>query len=405
MKILYVCHRFPFPPKRGGKIRPFNMIRHFARTHEVTVCSLVRSEAEAKEGEGLAAYCKRYEMVRVHDSVQSARMLARLPTSLSSSAGFFHSPELAQRIRKLAAREPFDLVMVHCAFVAHYVTHLRGTPKIMDFGDFDSQKWREYARYKPFPLSWGYALEAWKLEREEARIARQFDLCTATTRDEWETLESMRTGRPTDWFPNGVDSDFFAPTDKAYDPDRIVFLGRMDYYPNQECMFEFCAKVMPILRARRPATTLAIVGADPSPAVRELSKLPGVTVTGSVPDVRPYLHGAALMVAPLNIARGTQNKILESMAAGVPVVSSHLAAGGVDAIAPDHLLAAKTPGEYAEAILHVLENPAERARLSRAGRARMLSHHAWPQSMRRLDAIVERCLSLSRSERALAAIS
>ena len=215
----------------------------------------------------------------------------------------------------------------------------------------------------------------------------------------------MGTGTPTDWFPNGVDSEFFAPVDKPYDPDRIVFVGRMDYYPNQECMAEFCAKVMPLLRARRPATTLAIVGADPSPAMRELGKLPGVTVTGSVPDVRPYLHEAALMVAPLNIARGTQNKILEGMAAGVPVIASRVAAGGVDASAPEHLLTATTPDEYVEAILRVLDDPAERTRLARAGRARMLSHHAWPQSMRRLDGIVERCLAQSRPERALAMTS
>ncbi len=403
MKILYVCHRFPFPPKRGGKIRPFNMIRHFARSHEVTVCSLVRSDAEAKEGEGLAAHCARYEMVRVHDPLQAARMVARLPTPVPSSFGFFRSGELARRIRDAAARERFDLVFVHCSSVARYVEGIPDVPKILDFGDMDSQKWREYAQSKPFPMSWGYGLEAWKLEREEARLARRFDLCTATTRAEWETLQAMGTGTPADWFPNGVDSEFFAPADRPCDPDKIVFVGRMDYYPNQQCMFEFCAKVMPMLRARRSSTTLSIVGADPSPAVRELGKLPGVTVTGSVPDVRPYLHDAALMVAPLAIARGTQNKILEGMAAGVPVVSSRVAAGGVDASAPEHLLTAATPDEYVDAILRVLDDPAERARLSRAGRARMLSHHAWPQSMRRLDAIVERCLAQPRGERALAA--
>jgi sugar transferase (PEP-CTERM/EpsH1 system associated) len=403
MKILYVCHRFPFPPKRGGKIRPFNMIRHFARSHEVTVCSLVRSDAEAKEGEGLAAHCARYEMVRVHDPLQAVRMAARLPTPVPSSFGFFRSGELARRIRDAAARERFDLVFVHCSSVARYVEGIPDVPKILDFGDMDSQKWKEYSQAKPFPLSWGYGIEAWKLEREEARLARRFDLCTATTRAEWETLQAMETGTPSDWFPNGVDSEFFAPTDRPCDPDKIVFVGRMDYYPNQQCMFEFCAKVMPMLRARRPSTTLSIVGADPSPAVRELGKLPGVTVTGSVPDVRPYLHEAALMVAPLNIARGTQNKILEGMAAGVPVVSSRVAAGGVDATAPEHLLTATTSDEYVEAILRVLDDPAERIRLARAGRARMLSHHAWPQSMRRLDAIVERCLAQPRAERALAA--
>ncbi|HEX4885202.1 MAG TPA: TIGR03087 family PEP-CTERM/XrtA system glycosyltransferase [Casimicrobiaceae bacterium] len=398
MKILYVCHRFPFPPKRGGKIRPFNMIRHFAREHEVTVCSLVRSDAEAREGEGLAAHCKRFEMVRVHAPAQMLRMVARLPTSVPSSFGYFHAPELARRIREAVARERFDLAFVHCSSVARYVEDV-DVPKILDFGDMDSQKWREYAQSKTFPLSWGYGLEAWKLEREEARLARRFDFCTATTRAEWQTLDGLRTGTPTDWFPNGVDSDYFAPSQAPYDVDRIAFVGRMDYYPNQECMFRFCAEVMPILRARRPSLTLAIVGADPTPAVRRLGDQPGVIVTGSVPDVRPYLHESALMVAPLNIARGTQNKILEAMAAGVPVVTSSVAAGGVDASAPEHFLVADTPQAYADAIVRVLEHPHERARLAQAGRARMLSHHAWTRSMARLDGIVERCLAGARGAR------
>ena len=404
MNILYVCHRFPFPPKRGGKIRPFNMIRHFARSHDVSVCSLVRSNEEAEEGAGLSAFCKRYEMVRVNDAVQALRMLARLPTPTPSSFGFFYAGELASRIRDLVKRERFDLIFVHCSSVARYVEDVRGVPKILDFGDMDSQKWREYSICKRAPLSWGYGLEGSKLEREEARLARRFDLCTATTRAEWETLESYGTGTPTDWFPNGVDAEYFAPAAVHYDDDRIVFVGRMDYYPNQECMSRFCTDILPLLRSRRPNVRLTIVGADPSPAMRRLGERPGVTVTGSVPDVRPYLESAALMVAPLAIARGTQNKILEGMAAGVPVVASRIASGGVVAIAPDHLLTASTPEEYVAAILCILEDRSERLRLARAGRERVLTHHSWPPSMRRLDGIVERCLASARPSGSLVAI-
>jgi sugar transferase (PEP-CTERM/EpsH1 system associated) len=393
MKILYVCHRFPYPPKRGGKIRPFNMIRHLARRHEVHVASLARSRQEAAEGQGLRDFCARYEMSAVNAPLQMARMLIRLPTLAPSSFGYFRSSQLARRIRDALARESFDLIFVHCSSVAPYVERVTGIPKILDFGDMDSQKWLEYARYKPFPLSLGYALEGRKLEREERRLARRFDLCTATTRAEWQTLENYGTGVATDWFPNGVDGNYFSPTDAPYDRDTIVFVGRMDYYPNQECMFDFCARTLPLLKSRRPGTRLVIVGADPSPAVRRLAEIEGVTVTGSVPDVRPYVRNAALMVAPLNIARGTQNKILEAMAMGVPVVTSKVAAGGVDALADEHFLVATNPAEYAAAIERIAGDPAERARLAAAGRARMLSHHAWERSMRRLDAIIERCLA------------
>lgn len=393
MRILYVCHRFPFPPKRGGKIRPFNMIKHLAAQHQVTVASLARSAEEKQEGAGIAPYCERFYVAEVNDIVQTARMVARLPTTTPSSMGYFYSGALKRHVTALLKRESFDLIFVHCSSVAQYVASVRGIPKILDFGDMDSHKWLEYARYKPFPLSFGYWFEGMKMCRAEKQLAQQFDLCTATTRAEWDTLKSYGLSVPTDWFPNGVDSEYFAPTNEPYDTDTICFVGRMDYYPNQECMFEFCDKSLPLLRERRPNIKLLIVGADPTAAVRKLGELPGVTVTGSVADVRPYLRRSAAMVAPLNIARGTQNKILEAMAAGVPTVVSRIAAGGVDAIPGEHLLVADTPEEYAQALQRIMDAPAERNRLALAGRERMLSHHAWASSMTRMDRIIERCLA------------
>jgi polysaccharide biosynthesis protein PslH len=392
MNVLYLCHRFPFPPKRGGKIRPFNMIRHLhAEGHHVHVASLVRSEQEAAEGAGLAAHCASFDMGRVSEPAQYTRMVARLPLATPSSMGYFYSPQLAEQVRRRLAERAWDLIFVHCSSVAQYVQHVRGVPKILDFGDMDSQKWLEYANFKPFPLSMGYRLEGQKMLVAEKRLARQFDLCTATTRAEWQTLNSYGTGAQTDWFPNGVDADFFSPTDGRYDADTISFIGRMDYYPNQECMARFCKTVWPLLRQQRPAMKLLIVGADPTPAMRALGSLPGVTVTGSVPDVRPFIRGSALMVAPLAIARGTQNKILEAMGMGVPVVTSSAAAGGVDADAERHFLVADNAAETASAVLRIVSNPQERARLALAGRERMLSHHAWPRSMERLDQIIARC--------------
>lgn len=393
MKILYVCHRFPFPPKRGGKIRPFNMIRHLTQSgHEVTVCSLARSADEAVEAQGIAQHCASFEMGHVKEPVQMARMIVRLPVVTPSSMGYFYSAELNQRIQKLLKNQHWDLIFVHCSSVAQYVEDVTDVPKILDFGDMDSQKWIEYANYKPFPLSLGYRFEGAKMLAAEKRLTRHFDLCTATTRAEWETLISYGQKVDTDWFPNGVDADFFCPTADAYDAQTISFIGRMDYYPNQECMSRFCAETWPLLKLRKPNLKLLIVGADPSPEMIKLGQLSGVTVTGSVPDVRPYIRGSALMVAPLNIARGTQNKILEAMAMGVPVVTSAIAAGGVDAESVTHFLVAQSPQDYAQAVLSIIDNPEERDRLAVSGRARMLSHHAWPKSMQRLDTIIGRAV-------------
>lgn len=392
MNILYVCHRFPYPPKRGGKIRPFNMIRHLtAQGHQVTVCSLVRSPQEAEEGRGIAAHCAAFEMGAVREPVQFARMVANLPRLTPSSMGYFYSADLQRRIRELLSSQHFDLIFVHCSSVAQYVEHVQGIPKILDFGDMDSQKWLEYANYKPWPLSWGYTLEGTKVLWAEKRLARKFDLCTATTRAERETLDGYGTGALTDWFPNGVDAQFFAPMHEPYDADTISFIGRMDYYPNQECMQRFCDQVWPLLQVRRPNMKLLIVGADPSPEMRRLGERPGVTVTGSVPDVRPFVRRSAAMVAPLAIARGTQNKILEAMAMGVPVITSSIAAGGVDAVPGEHLRVADSPEQLANAVLEVVQDPLERQRLSVNGRQRVLSNHDWAQSMKRMDAIIAQC--------------
>jgi sugar transferase (PEP-CTERM/EpsH1 system associated) len=400
MNILYLCHRFPFPPKRGGKIRPFNMIRHLSATgHRVTVCSLARSPEEAREGQGLADYCVGFEMGHVSEPWQMLRMVVRLPVTTPSSMGYFFSPELKRAVDELLASKQWDLIFVHCSSVAQYVEHVQDVPKILDFGDMDSQKWLEYANYKPFPLSMGYRFEGAKMLAAEKRLARRFDLCTATTRAERETLDGYGTGAPTDWFANGVDAEFFSPGDEPYEVDTISFIGRMDYYPNQECMQRFCDEIWPLVRQRHAQMKLLIVGADPSPAMRRLGDLPGVTVTGSVPDVRPFVRRSALMVAPLAIARGTQNKILEAMAMGVPVVTSSIAAGGVDAASPEHLLVADSPADCAEAIFRIVESPAERERLALAGRARMLSHHAWPRSMQRLDAIIDKGMQIHRDKK------
>jgi sugar transferase (PEP-CTERM/EpsH1 system associated) len=384
----------PYPPSRGGKIRPFNIIRHFTEgAHEVTVASLARSPAEAREGEDLRKHCAEVIAEVITPPRAVAQMIARLPTPLPSSMGYFHSPALRRRIDAVLARKSFDLIMVHCSSVADYVAAIPNVPKILDFGDMDSQKWLLYAEHRMFPLSAGYWLEGRKLERAEKRLAHRFDLCTCTTLAERETLDEFRTGVPTDWFPNGVDAEFFRPTAADYDPDEICFVGRMDYFPNQQAVLGFCRDVFPLIRAKRPTARFSIVGAAPSKSISALGKIPGVLVTGTVKDVRPLVQRAALTIAPLLIARGTQNKILESMAMGVPVVASALAARGVDAEPGRELLTADSAQEFATTVLRVLQDPAERRRLAEAARARVLSHHSWPASMQRLDRIVARCVN------------
>lgn len=386
MKILFVCHRFPYPPNEGGKIRSFNMIAHLQQQHEVTVASLVESKIEQNDIEGIKPYCHSYIAQRMSKPVAWLKALFCLLTFIPSSMGYFHSWALGKKIKTLLNEQKFDLIVVHCSSVAHFVLSAKDTPKILDFCDMDSQKWLIYAKHKPFPLSLAYWLEGIKLQRAEKKLAMQFEGSSVATAFELETLEGFESGRASFCFPNGVDTEYFSPVEREYDANTICFIGKMNYYPNEKCMLEFCQQVFPLLRKKYPKLKLSIVGSNPTDKILALADTDGIEVTGRVADVRPYVQQAALTVVPLEIARGTQNKILESMAMGVPVVCSEVAARGIDALPGKHVLVAKQSNEYVLQISRILDSAEERARLSLAGRERMLSHHSWDIAMEKMDA-------------------
>ena len=392
MRILFLAHRFPYPPTFGSKVRAFNMIRHLAQAHEVTVMAPVRSVAEADEARGIAAHCAAYRAFPVAGWAQLAKVGLTMPTPVSASEAYFHSGAMKAAIRRALAARSVDLIVVHCSSVGRLAQDV-ALPKLIDFCDVDSRKWLDYAALKPFPLSAGYRWEGLRMTSAERRLAFKFDAVTVATAGELATLHDLGMGAHADWFPNGVDTDYFTPSAEPYEAEMMTFVGRMDYFPNERCMIDFCRDIWPILRARRPSARLQIVGAAPTPAVQALGRLDGVVVTGGVPDVRPFVRRSALTIAPLAIARGTQNKVLESMAMGVPVVCSPLAAAGVEADPGVHLRVARGVDEWVNEIERLMVDPAHRAALAEAGRARVFSHHTWPRSMLRLDTIIARCVA------------
>lgn len=364
--------------------------------HRVTVASLARSREEADSCHGIAEYCHDYVLCEVRNPFQAMRMGLRLLTSKPSSMGFFYSAKLQREVNRLLAEKNFDLIVVFSSTAAQYVSHVTTIPKFLDFCDMDSQKWLAYSKFKKWPISMGYHLEGVKLEREEKYICQQFDLCSCATDFEVDTLEGYGTGVASSFFPNGVDFDFFKPGKPDYQRHSISFVGRMDYYPNEECVLSFCKHVFPRLQEKYPDVTLTVIGACPPAKIMALNDLSGVTVTGTVDDIRPYVQKTAVMVTPLEIARGTQNKILESMAMGVPVVSSRTAARGVDAIVGEHILAASTWQEYVDNISNIFDDENERDRLSNVGRERVITHHNWPRAMKLFMEAINKCLGIAR---------
>jgi sugar transferase (PEP-CTERM/EpsH1 system associated) len=389
MKILFVCHRFPYPPNRGGKIRPFNMIRHLSQKHTVVVGSLAHTEEELSHGAGLSAHCHEVLATIVPNSARWARAGKALFSRFPSSAAYFSSPELRRKIDDAVRRYGFDAVIVHCAFAAQYAVDIPAKFRLLDFGDLDSGKWFDYQSFRSFPRCLGYALEARKLRSYETSLAGAFDYCTVTTQGEMEELGKLNVDVPSAVIPNGVDSSYFKPAAGTRNGHSIVFVGRMDYFPNIDGAEYFAKNIFPIIRQRIPDARLQFVGSDPSRAVLKLANIPGVVVTGHVPDVRPYLKDATVTIAPLRLARGTQNKILESMAMGVPVVATSVAAKGVAAVPGAQLLVADEPEQFADAVVSILENSRLGQSISYAARRQVEEAHSWSRSMRILDSILD----------------
>jgi sugar transferase (PEP-CTERM/EpsH1 system associated) len=317
------------------------MINHLSERHSVVVASLAHSEQELREGANLKQYCEELIAEVVPDSTRWLRAFKSFPTRTPSSVAYFWSPRLYTRIQEKCLRTSFDVVFAHCAFVAEYAMNIETGLRVMDFGDLDSSKWSEYSKWKPFPFSQLYAIEARKLKAYERNIAQRVDQCTVTTQGEKDTFDRLGPPTPCTVIPNGVDTSYFSPNGYSSESARtIVFTGRMDYFPNIDGVCYFVDQILPLIRNKMPNIEFRIIGSNPVRTISELASKPGITVTGHVPDIRSFVHDAAIAVAPLRIARGTQNKILESMSMGIPVVATPQAAKGVQAIPGKHLLVA-----------------------------------------------------------------
>ena len=389
MKILFLCHRFPYPPDHGARIRAFHFIHHLSQTNSVTVATLAHTQQELIQGQGLKEYCNRVICETIPTRVRWGRALGALCSSTPSSVAYFQSVSLQRQIDDLRASEKFDAIIVFCAFMAQYVLAWRGGYRILDYGDIDSAKWRDYSRYKAIPLSSAYAWEAAKLRNYERRIARHFHHCTVISRGELEEFQRFGVDVPCTIVPNGVDMDYFSYN--AASPNgvsTIVFLGRMDYFPNIDGIRRFVSDVFPLVRRKLPTATLKIIGSNPTKSVRDLAKVTNVSVTGYVPDVRLHLKDAAVSIAPLRIARGMQNKILEALAMGIPTVATPEAAKGVECVPGKHLLVAGCPKTFAEMIIRLIEDGTLRRNLAEAGRRQIERVYTWHDSVDRLGTIV-----------------
>lgn len=388
-EILFLVHRAPWPPDRGDRIRSWHMFEALAKLAPVHVAALADNAEEAAAArEKMGPLCKSLA-IEVRKASRPLALMQAVLRGEPASNHLFRNAALARHVDNLVRQGGISHIVAFSGQMAQFIPASFGGPVLMDFVDVDSAKFATYAdQDKRQPLNWVHTREARVLGAYEAEVARKVDASLFVSEAE-AALFRAQSGLGADKVravENGIDTVRFDPASQ-FDPigkgkgPLAVFTGQMDYRPNIDAVRLFANDILPLIRLRHPQARFAIVGRAPTDEVRALAALPGVTVTGEVPDVRPWLAAADAVVAPLLLARGVQNKLLEAMAMARPVVASAAAATGIDATPGRHLLVADGVSAMADAACQIFHDPAAAAAMGQAARGRMIERYGWDARM------------------------
>jgi sugar transferase (PEP-CTERM/EpsH1 system associated) len=389
MNVLFLTHRLPYAPNRGDRIRAYYLLREMATFARVALFSLVHDEEEAAAA-AQVPFATAVRIARVtpwrNRMAGAAHLFSRRPLTLS----LLDSPDALSEIAHLSAALPPDVVVAYCSSMARFgwTAPIAGRPLVVDMVDVDSGKWQALADTSRWPIRAIYRREALTLSRFEAEAVRRAVVTLVVNEREREALEAVAPGAPIQVIANGIDLDGFRPPDPPAANHQVIFTGVMNYGPNAEGALWLARRVWPLVREAEPGARLVIAGAAPSPAIRALPRHDStIEVTGTVERVQPYLWQSAVAVAPLHLARGLQNKVLEGLAAGLPVVVTPAVLAGLpSAVHAGCRVAAEAPA-FAAAVIDLLRrSPAERRRQAAAAN---LTDMSWSSRMLPLRRLLE----------------
>jgi sugar transferase (PEP-CTERM/EpsH1 system associated) len=395
--ILFLAHRVPYPPDRGDKIRSFNLLKYLSARKRVHLVAFADDPRDLKHKGALAEYTASRSIVwRAKSQARAGieALLSRRPISLTT----FGHDALRQSVDDILARHAIDTIFVFSSQMAQYLPARPQQRVIMDFVDMDSAKFAGYAQTAQWPMRWILAREARLLLAHEKAVAARVDASLFVSEVEASMFRDHSRADRVHVVENGIDTARFDPAASFQRIDTmaqsIVFTGQMDYRPNVEAVTWFAEAILPQIRIVHPEARFLIVGRSPTDAVTALGTHPGVAVIGEVADVRGWLAQAAVVVAPLKLARGIQNKILEGMAMARPVVASVAAAEGIDH--DGTILVGETVGEIAGAVAHLLSDRGAATALGARARRRVIEHYSWEARLAPLNDLLDLPLRLRK---------
>lgn len=397
--LLFLVHRIPFPPNKGDKVRSFHLLQYLSQHYRVWLGAFVDDPDDWRHLDEVRRFCADVCCVSLNPRWAKLGSLRGLATGEPLTLPYYRHAGLQAWVDRVLAEQKIERALLFSSAMAQYLRGPRYAMlrRVMDFVDVDSAKWTQYAANKPWPLSWIYRREGRVLLDYEQGVAAEFAASVFVTDEEAALFRQLAPAiAPTRVvaIANGVDTEYFNP-DRDYpnpypaDEQVLVFTGAMDYWANVDAVDGFARTVFPTIRRALPNSRFYIVGARPTADVQQLATLPGVRVTGTVPDVRPYLAHARLAVAPLRIARGVQNKVLEAMAMAQPVLATQAAMEGIIPCPDLTESVADDPATLAQRALALLADPAERERRGRIGRDWVLRHYHWENNLSRMSLLLE----------------
>lgn len=382
MRILFLT---PFIPS-SERPDALHHLRLLSRRHEIVLVALYTDDAELDELEWVRNWTREVYLFKLPKVASYKNCALRLFTSWPLYLAYYFSPALAREIRKTAYGRTCDLVHAHTLRMAPYAQCLDSIPRVCNIQDVLTARYRNYVRQDSVSLSRLIDIEEWqKLRRFEPWLCTQMKIIGVVSEEEAQLLGSLTSEARTHVVRPGVDPEYFAPFPDIEREKTVVFLGRLSYRPNAEAALRVARRIFPRIRQRVPAARLIIVGSNPPARVQALHAQEGITVTGTVPDVRPCVGRAAVSLCPMTTGGGVKHKILQSMALGTPVVTNALGATGLSLTPGENVLLAEDAESLAEACVRLLMDPAQRKNIGDAGREYVIQRHSWDRIAESLE--------------------